>query len=97
MINAFHQIDEVIHQKIRLGIMSLLAAHDSAEFVELKEQLQVTDGNLSSHIALLEKNKYLTVHKSFAGKRPLTTLKITKKGRDALAKYFEVIKQILEE
>ena len=97
MKDAIHQIDEIIHQKIRLGIMTMLAAEGSVEFVQLKERLDLTDGNLSSHISLLEKKEYLTVQKAFAGKRPQTTLKITRRGRLALKSYLEVLKKIIEE
>jgi len=97
MQDAIHQIDEVIHQKIRLGIMTMLAAEGSIEFVQLKERLSLTDGNLSSHISMLEKNEFLTVQKAFVNKRPQTTLKITKKGRQALKSYLDVLRRIIEE
>jgi len=97
MKDAIHDIDEVIHQKVRLGIMTMLAAEGAIEFVQLKEGLNLTDGNLSSHVTLLEKNDYIAIQKAFVNKRPQTTLKITKKGRQALKNYLEILRKIIEE
>lgn len=96
MKNFIHQMDEVIHQKVRLAMMTLLAANGEMDFTELKAQLQLTDGNLSSHVALLEKSKYVVVRKSFVGKRPRTTIVISKKGNTALQSHLEALRQLLE-
>jgi DNA-binding MarR family transcriptional regulator len=96
MTDSIEQLDDLIHQKIRLGIMTTLAAEDNVEFVELRERLGCTDGNLSSHIAILEKHRYLTVRKTFIGKKPKTRLTITRKGREAVQRYLSLLKRILQ-
>ncbi len=92
---TIERIDEIIHQKVRLGIMSILAAQEKIDFVELKDRLGLTDGNLSSHTALLERNKLLTVKKTFLNKKPKTTLRITRKGRETLRGYLKLLTTIL--
>jgi DNA-binding MarR family transcriptional regulator len=92
---TIQDIDEIIHQKVRLGIMSILAAQERIDFVELKDRLGLTDGNLSSHTSLLEKNQLLTVKKAFHNKKPKTTLTITRKGREALRGYLKLLTTIL--
>ncbi len=96
MTDSVEQLDDLIHQKIRLGIMTTLAAEETVEFLELRKRLGCTDGNLSSHLAALEKHRYLTVRKSFIGKKPKTTLTITRKGREALQRYLSLLKRILQ-
>ncbi len=90
-------IDEVIHQKIRLGIMTLLASSRKVEFAELKQKLNLTDGNLSSHITMLEKNDYVTIEKTFVGRKPLTTIRISPKGRQAFKNYIELLRKVLDD
>jgi DNA-binding MarR family transcriptional regulator len=77
--------------------MSLLIANDELPFKALKEFLEVTDGNLSSHLSKLEKEAYIVIEKTFEGKRPKTVVKIAPKGRKAFDSYIEVLKQFIEE
>ena len=77
--------------------MSLLIANDELPFKALKEFLEVTDGNLSSHLSKLEKEEYILIEKTFEGKRPKTVLKIAPKGRKAFDTYIEALKQFIEE
>ena len=90
-------LDEVIHGRVRLGIMAFLAGADSAEFSTLKARLQVTDGNLSVHLRKLEEAGYVEVIKSFVGRKPLTQAKITREGRAAFARYLQAMTALVED
>lgn len=89
--------DPLLHQTIRSKLMSLLIANDELPFKALKELLEVTDGNLSTHLSKLEKDHYVLIEKTFEGKRPKTVVKITPKGKKAFADYIETLKQFIEE
>lgn len=91
----FKDLDPLLHSQLRLSVMSLLMSVDSAEFTYLKEKTQSTAGNLSVQIDKLAEAGYITVEKSFRGKRPLTTCKITRKGTRAFEVYVEVLKQYI--
>lgn len=94
-IGAMDALDEVIHQKARLGIMSTLMALGEADFKLLKETLSLSDGNLSTHLALLEGRGYITVRKEFRGKRPHTTTLPTDVGRKAFQDYLAALERIV--
>ena len=79
------RIDEVIHGRIRLGIMAFLSGADTADFATLKARLQTTDGNLSVHLRKLEEAGFVAVTKSFRGRKPLTEASLTEDGRAAIA------------
>ena len=85
------RIDEVIHGRMRLGIMVYLADADSADFTELKTVLEATQGNLSVHLKKLEEAGYVAIAKSFVNNKPLTRVSITRQGRRAFAAYLEAI------
>jgi len=89
--------DPLLHQGIRSKLVSLLISNDELPFKALKEALDVTDGNLSSHLSKLEKEAYICIEKTFEGKRPKTVVKIATKGRDAFEAYIETLKQFIEE
>jgi DNA-binding transcriptional ArsR family regulator len=89
-------IDAVIHERVRLAIVSALAAAPEMSFVELKSTLDLTDGNLSAHARTLEEAGYITVDKKFQGRRPLTTMRLTREGRKAFQRYLEMLRQIVE-
>ena len=91
----FLQLDRVIHEKGRLAIMSALAASTELSFTELRELLQMTDGNVNAHIRTLQEAGYLGVTKSFRDSRPLTTCTLTKAGRDAFTAYLGLLDQIV--
>jgi DNA-binding MarR family transcriptional regulator len=80
-------LDKLIHERLRLGIISALAANESLSFSELKKLLQTTDGNVSVHARKLEDAGYIASAKSFKDRMPLTEYKITKEGKKALEKY----------
>ena len=89
--------DPLLHQTIRSKLISLLISNDELPFKALKEALEVTDGNLSSHLSKLEKEEYILIEKKFEGKRPKTVVHITKKGKEAFALYIEALKKFIEE
>ena len=80
---AFLQLDRVIHEKGRLAIMSMLAAAPELSFTELRDALQMTDGNLTTHIRTLQEAGYVSVTKSFQNNRPHTTCSLTPGGKKA--------------
>jgi DNA-binding MarR family transcriptional regulator len=85
------QIDDVIHGRVRLGVMAYLAASDAAEFNELKAKLSATDGTLSVHLRKLEEAGYISIEKSFRDRRPLTRAKLTADGRKAFKRYLDAL------
>ncbi|WP_125256213.1 winged helix-turn-helix domain-containing protein [Brevundimonas fluminis] len=85
------RIDEVIHGRMRLGIMVYLADAETAEFTELKTVLEATQGNLSVHLKKLEEAGYVSISKSFRDNKPLTRASITPAGRKAFAAYLEAL------
>lgn len=85
------RIDDVIHGRLRLGIMVYLADVDAADFTELKTVLEATQGNLSVHLRKLEEAGYVAIKKSFVANKPLTRVSITQQGRRAFAAYLEAI------
>jgi len=89
------KIDEIIHGRLRLGIMAYLSTAQIAEFNELKEKLQTSDGNLSVHLRKLEEAGYVTIKKSFSGRKPLTRAALTDKGRAAFLTYLDAIERLL--
>ena len=90
-------IDEVIHGRVRLGIMAYLSGADTADFNELKTRLQVTDGNLSVHLRKLEDAGFVEVLKSFLGRRPLTRARLTDAGRKAFVDYLDAMARLVEQ
>ncbi|MFN3815497.1 winged helix-turn-helix domain-containing protein [Brevundimonas sp.] len=90
-------IDEVIHGRVRLGIMAYLSGADMADFNELKTRLQVTDGNLSVHLRKLEDAGFVEVIKSFQGRRPLTRARLTDPGRKAFVEYLDAMARLVEQ
>jgi len=89
-------IDDVIHGRMRLGIVAYLANAEVADFNELKAALQATQGNLSVHLRKLEEAGYVTIEKSFLGRKPLTQARLTPAGRAAFARWLEAIGSLVE-
>lgn len=88
--------DKAFENKTRLGMMSVLMVNEWAEFTELKELLGVTDGNLASHVSYLEKANYIETRKSFIGKKPNTTFRATKTGKDAFTAHLKALEKLLK-
>jgi DNA-binding transcriptional ArsR family regulator len=89
------ELDRLIHERLRLGIVSALAGNDSLTFNELKEILKTTDGNLSVHARKLEDADYITCEKSFEGRTPKTAFRLTSKGRQELTRYLDHMESII--
>ena len=90
------ELEKVIHERLRLGIISALAANEKMSFGDLKTLLQTTDGNVSVHARKLEDAGYVECLKSFNGRVPLTEYKITGAGREALAKYLNHMEALIK-
>jgi DNA-binding MarR family transcriptional regulator len=95
--DPFLQLDRVIHEKGRLAIMSMLAASPELSFTELRDALNMTDGNLTTHIRTLQEAGYVAVAKSYHNNRPLTTCSLTGTGRKAFSGYVDLLEQILQQ
>lgn len=91
----FEPLDPLIHSQVRLAVMSLLISVKQADFNFLKKAAETTDGNLSIHLSKLEEAKYISVKKSFRGKKPLTTCSLTERGRAAFARYLKALESYL--
>jgi DNA-binding MarR family transcriptional regulator len=89
-------LDRVIHERMRLGIVSALAVNDSLTFNELKKVLQTTDGNLSVHARRLEEAKYVDCEKSFEGRMPRTEYRLTSSGRKAFEHYLDHMEALIQ-
>jgi DNA-binding HxlR family transcriptional regulator len=93
---AIPELDQLIHPRIRLGIVSALAANSSLTFNDLKRLLQTTDGNLSVHARKLEEGKYIACTKTFEGRMPKTEYTLTAAGRKAFEKYLDHMEAIIQ-
>jgi len=91
----FQELDDLIHSKVRLGIMATLIAAEEVDFNFLKENLNLTDGNLSANMRKLEEAGYIEIKKEFFKRKPTTSYKITKRGRNAFENYINNLKKIL--
>ena len=93
--NALPHLDRIIHERMRLGIVSVLAVNDSLTFAELKRLLQTTDGNLSVHARRLEDVKYVECTKTFEGRMPKTEYRLTPAGRKAFERYLDHMEALI--
>ena len=93
---SMHEIDRLIHERLRLGIISALAVNDSLSFNELKHMVKTTDGNLSVHARKLEDAGYVHCSKTFAGRTPKTEYSLTSAGRKALERYLDHMEAVIE-
>lgn len=91
-----NRIDEVIHGRVRLGVMALLSGVDTADFATMKARLQTTDGNLSVHLRKLEEAGFVTVTKRFVGRKPLTEASLSPAGRKAFLDYLDAMQGLLK-
>jgi DNA-binding MarR family transcriptional regulator len=89
-------IDNIIHGRLRLGIMAYLADAEAADFAELKRVLEATQGNLGANLITLEEAGYITIEKSFVGRKPLTRARITRAGREAFRRYLLQMASLVE-
>ncbi|WP_026750774.1 transcriptional regulator [Sediminibacterium sp. C3] len=97
MKNRIENLNKAFESRVRLGIMSVLMVADEIDFVSLKEQLQVTDGNIASHITALEKLAYIKVEKKFIGKKPNTTYSVTAQGKKAFKEHINALEKLIRQ
>ncbi len=90
------EVDRLIHEPARLMIVTILSAVDSADFLYLQRETDLTKGNLSSHLSKLETAGYIDIQKTYRGKIPLTVCKLTETGRAAFKEYRERLKYFVE-
>jgi DNA-binding MarR family transcriptional regulator len=95
--DSLEQFDKAFENRIRLQIMSVLAVNDSYDFNSLKELLQVTDGNLASHLKALEKEEYISITKSFIGRKPNTQYSATQTGKNAFKKHLQSLENLIKQ
>lgn len=88
-------LNKVFDSRIRLGIMAVLTVNDSIDFNTLKELLDITDGNLASHLKALEKNKLIAVSKQFVGRKPNTTYSVTASGRNLFQQHLAALENLI--
>jgi DNA-binding MarR family transcriptional regulator len=93
---SFDELNKAFESRVRLGIMSALAVNNKLDFSSLKEYLDVTDGNLATHLKSLEREKYIGVEKSFIGRKPNTRYYITSKGRKAFEDHLQILERIIK-
>ena len=90
-------IDAVIHERVRLAIVSALAVAPELSFNELKTMLSLSDGNLSAHSRTLDETGYILIEKTFQGRRPHTTMRLSPKGRKAFERYVKTLRKIIDQ
>lgn len=91
----YHRLDDVIHSRIRLAVMSILAGVESAEFTYLRDRTGATDGNLGAHMKKLEDAGYVAVDKRFVDRKPLTRYRLTADGREAFCRYVDRLEAMI--
>ena len=96
MKNVISGLNKAFESRVRLGIMSILMVNQAVDFITLKQQLNVTDGNIASHINALEKLQYLEVIKQFIGKKPNTSYKATKSGKKAFTEHLDALEKLIK-
>ena len=96
MKNYIADLNKAFESRVRLGIMSILLVNDVVDFGMLKEQLQLTDGNMASHLAALEKAQYITITKKFVGKKPNTTYTVSKEGKKAFNLHIDALEKLIQ-
>jgi len=93
--NYINDLNKAFESRVRLGIMSILLVNDFADFATLKEQLNITDGNLASHLNALEKLKYIDIKKQFIGKKPNTSYSATIAGKKAFSEHLDALERLI--
>ncbi len=91
------ELNKAFESRVRLGIMSILMVNDEVDFPSLKKLLNITDGNLASHLTALEKNEFVVVSKQFIGKKPNTTYAVTKKGKKAFSEHIDALEKLIKQ
>ena len=95
MTNIISQLDKAFDSRVRLGIMSILSVNESADFNTMKQLMELTDGNLASHLKALESIEYIQSSKQFIGRKPNTKYSVTKLGKDSFKKHLDALEQLI--
>lgn len=95
MKNLIININKIFESRIRLGIMAVLMVNDTIDFNSLKELLELTDGNLASHLKALEQNEIITISKQFVGRKPNTTYAATAKGKTLFQQHLDALEKLI--
>ncbi len=95
MKNLIDKLDKAFENRVRLGIMSALMVNSYLDFNTLKELLQVTDGNLASHLKALEQVEYIAMRKEFIGRKPNTKYNVTEKGKTAFSRHIAALEELI--
>ena len=95
MRNFIENLNKAFESRVRLGIMSILMVNETVDFGTLKEQLQITDGNMASHLSALEKLKYIEITKQFIGKKPNTSYAASALGKKAFSDHLDALEQLI--
>jgi DNA-binding MarR family transcriptional regulator len=96
MKNPIGHLNKVFDSRIRMGVMSILLMNETINFNDLKQLLELTDGNLASHLINLEENGYIKVHKGFIGRRTNTTYSITRAGEKAFTEHIQALEDMIK-
>ena len=96
MKNIISGLNKLFESRVRLGVMSILVVNDWVDFNTLKDMLEVTDGNLASHLSTLEKNEFIEVSKQFVGRKPKTTYRITQLGRQSFKQHLDMLEKLIK-
>ena len=96
MKNIFGELNKIFENRVRLGIMSILMVEEWVEFKRFKEILEITDGNLASHLKALEKKMYIEMKKEFVGRKPKTSYNATKLGKEEFKKHLNNLENIIK-
>jgi DNA-binding MarR family transcriptional regulator len=94
--NPISGLNKIFDNRIRLGVMSVLMVNDEISFNDLKQMMEVTDGNLATHLVTLEENGFIKVHKGFVGRKTNTTYSITKVGEKAFSNHIAALEQMIK-
>jgi DNA-binding MarR family transcriptional regulator len=97
MKNPIGNLNKIFDSRIRMGVMSVLLVNDEINFNDLKQLLELTDGNLASHLTNLEENGYIKVHKGFIGRKTNTTYSITKAGQKAFQEHIQALESMIKQ
>jgi DNA-binding HxlR family transcriptional regulator len=92
----YQQLDDIIHSRIRLAVMSVLVSVEEADFTFLRDKVKATDGNISVHLRKLEEAGYVSVNKSFVERKPATSYRLTVKGKKAFEVYIERLESFIK-
>lgn len=95
MKNYLAAFNKAFESRVRLGIMSILLVNDAMDFGMLKDTLDITDGNLASHLSALDKHGYIQITKQFIGKKPNTSYKVTDLGKKAFSDHLDALEQLI--